>query len=198
MQIKGKIEQHLVNESDFNFLMMHFLNHFCDHIYPLGNLLNVSSELPEKAIMDLRQAHQQSNRHKAAFQILQMCARKEVFLYWDLNANASKQPCDGDMPLTKMSMKRMMKDSRPEIKTLEELAMWCPIPTWKLQNHIAWCLKRFPYFTECVDYDQYFSPLNDVNHIRYNAVAVSVTSFQCDEQAVHMVRCTGSTRWRNH
>jgi len=47
-QIELEIAQHLVEESDFNFVKMHFLNHFSDHIRQLANLLNGSSELPEK------------------------------------------------------------------------------------------------------------------------------------------------------
>jgi len=31
-QIVSEIAQHLVNESDSNFEMMHFLNHFSDHL----------------------------------------------------------------------------------------------------------------------------------------------------------------------
>jgi len=30
------------------------------------------------------------------------------------------------------------------------------------------------------------------------AVAILVTSWQCDEQAIHMVHCTGSPRWRTY
>jgi len=41
MQIESAIAQHLVEESDFNFVKMHLLNHFSDHICQLGNLLNV-------------------------------------------------------------------------------------------------------------------------------------------------------------
>ena len=197
-QIESEIAQHLVDESDFNFVKMHLLNHFSDHIRQLGNLLNVSSELPEKAMMDLKQAYRQSNRHEAAFQILRTKARKEVFQYRELNANAAKQRRDDDMPLTKAPIKRMMKNPQPEIKTLDDLAEWCAMPKGELQNHIAWCFKRFADFTDYVDHDQYFSRLNDAKYIRYNAVAIPVTSFQCDEQAVHMVRCTGSTRWRKH
>jgi len=51
-QIESGIAQHLADESDFNFVKMHLLNHFSDHIRQLGNLLNVSSELPEEAMMD--------------------------------------------------------------------------------------------------------------------------------------------------
>jgi hypothetical protein len=72
------------------------------------------------------------------------------------------------------------------------------MPEGGLQNHIAWCFKRFADFTDYVDHDQCVSRLNDAKYIRYNAVAIPVTSFQCDQQAVHMIHCTGSTRWRKH
>jgi len=52
-QIESEIAPHLVDESDYHFGKMHLLNHFSDHIRQLGNLFNVSSELPETAIMDL-------------------------------------------------------------------------------------------------------------------------------------------------
>jgi hypothetical protein len=66
-QIKSHIAQHLVNESDSNFVKIHLLNHFSDHIRQLGNLFNVSFELPEKAMMDLEEAYRQSNCPEATF-----------------------------------------------------------------------------------------------------------------------------------
>ena len=71
MQIKSEIAQHLVDESDFIFVKMHLLNHFTDYMHQLGNLLNGYTELPEKAMMSLKQAYQQSNLHEAPFQIFQ-------------------------------------------------------------------------------------------------------------------------------
>ena len=121
---------------------------------------------------DLRQADRPSNRHEAFFQILQTKARKEVFQYRELNPNATKQRQDADMPLTKPPMKQMVKNPRPEIKTLEDLAEWCAMPKGELQNHIAWCFKRFADFTDYVDHAQYFSRLNDANYIRKNTVAI--------------------------
>jgi len=91
-----------------------------------------------------------------------------------------------------------MKNLRPDIKTLDDLAEWCAMPKGELQNHIAWCFKRSADFRDYVDCDQYFTRLNDAKYIRYYTVAIPATSFQCDEQAVHMVSCTGSTRWRKH
>ena len=91
-----------------------------------------------------------------------------------------------------------MKNPQPEITTLDDSAEWCAMPKGELQNHIAWFFKRFAAFTDYIDHDQYFSRLKVAKYMWYNAVAIPVTSFQCDEQAVHMVRCTGSTRWRKH
>jgi len=197
-QIKSDIVQHLVAESHFNLVMMHLPNHFSDHICQLGNLINVSSELPEKAMMDLKHVYWQSNRHEAAFQILRTNASKEVFQYQEWNANAAKHRRDDDMPLTKVPIKRMMKNLQPEIKTLDALAEWWAMPKGELQNYIAWCFIRFANFTDYDDHDQYCSRLQDVKFILYYAVALLVVSFQFDEQAVHIVCCTGSTRWRKH
>jgi hypothetical protein len=90
-------------------------------------------------MMDLKQAYQQSNRHEAAFQILRMKARNQVFQYQELNPNAAKQRYNYDLPLTKVPIKRMMKSPQPEMKTLDNLAEWCAMPKGALQNHIAWC-----------------------------------------------------------
>jgi len=72
------------------------------------------------------------------------------------------------------------------------------MPQGELHNHMAWCFKLFSDFTDYVDRDQYCSRLNNPKFIRYSTVAIPLTSLQRDEQAVHMVRFTGSTRWRNY
>ena len=78
-QIESEIEQHLVDESDFNFVKRHLLNHFSDYIHQLGNPLNVSSELTEGVMMNLEQAYRESNRHEAAFQILRTKPERRCF-----------------------------------------------------------------------------------------------------------------------
>jgi hypothetical protein len=42
-QFQSEIAQHLVHESDFNFVMMPLLNHISDHICQVGILLNASA-----------------------------------------------------------------------------------------------------------------------------------------------------------
>jgi len=144
MQIESAIAQYLVEESDFNFVKMHLLNYFSDHIRQLGYLINVTSELPEKVMTDLKQLYQQSNHQEATFHILRTKARKEVFQCRALNANAAKQRRNDHMPLTKIPIKGMMKNPHPAIKTLNDLAEWCAMPKGEPQNHIPWGFKDLP------------------------------------------------------
>jgi hypothetical protein len=183
-QTQSEIAQYIVDESDFNFVKINLLNHFSDNICQLSNLLNVSSELPAQAMMEREQAFRQSNRHEAPFWILQTKAQKEVFQYQGLYANSAKQCRDYDMPLTKAHIKRIMKNPRPDIKTLDDLDEWCAMPNGELQNHIAWCFKRFVNFIDYFDHGQYFSRPNDTQYIRYNAVAIPVRSFNTTSKQV--------------
>jgi hypothetical protein len=79
-QIESEIAQHLVNELDFNFVKMHLVNHVSDPIRQRGNLLNVSSELPDQEAMNFKQAYQQLTFHETTFQILRTKASQAMFL----------------------------------------------------------------------------------------------------------------------
>jgi hypothetical protein len=70
--------------------MMYLPNHFPDHIRQLGNLFNLSSEFPKKAIINHKQVYQQSNCHEATFQIWGMNASKEAIQYQEWNANSAQ------------------------------------------------------------------------------------------------------------
>jgi len=115
-----------------------------------------------------------------------------------MEPSTAKQRRDHDMPLTKAPYMRMMKNPRPEIKTLDDVAEWCAMLKGELQKHTACCLKRFVDITDYVDHDQDLSGLKHAKYIRYNKIAILVTSSECDKQAVHMVRCTESTCWRRN
>jgi hypothetical protein len=90
MQIRLEIAQHFGDKSDFNHVMMYLPNHFPDHIRQLGNLFNLSSEFPKKAIINHKQVYQQSNCHEATFQIWGMNASKEAIQYQEWNANSAQ------------------------------------------------------------------------------------------------------------
>jgi len=125
MQTKSEIAQNLVNESDFSFVKINLLNDSSAYFCQLGNLLNVSCQLPEKGIMDLEQVYRQSNRQQPALQILRTIARNNVFSYGELNTNDAKQHRDDDMPVSTTLIRWMMKNLQSEIKSLIDLAEWC-------------------------------------------------------------------------
>jgi hypothetical protein len=108
MQIKSEIAQHVVDESDFNFVNMHFQNHLLYHIRQLGNHGNISSELPVKQGRHFKQRYQQSNSHKATYQILRTKARQMVFQYREIYTNNAQQRHENIMPLTNVPIKQMM------------------------------------------------------------------------------------------
>jgi len=141
---------------------MHLLNHSSDQICQHGNLLNTSSELPERSMMDLKQVYWQSNLQEAGFQILWMKAQKEEFQYHKLDSNVAKQRCKNEMLLTKLPINREMKNAWPQIKSFDYLGEWCAMPTGELQSHIAWFFKRLAVFTDYVNHNQYCSHPNDV------------------------------------
>jgi len=178
--------------------MMHLRYHLSDYIRQLGNLSNASSELPERGMMDLIQAYRQSHFLDSGFQILWSNSQKEVFQYQELNGNAVKQHWDNEMSLTKPAINRMMETLRPALQTLLYLTKRYAMPKGKLHNHMTWCFKRFSDFADYVNHDHYVSHFNDAQYIRSHTMTIVVTSFQCNEQAVHMVSCTGSTRWRKY
>jgi len=107
MEMGKLFTHHLGDISDFNFLKMHLLNHFSDHIWQLGNLGNASAELPERTMMDLNHVYWQWHHHEVAWWILRTNAQQEVFRcreqnkYRELNDNDSTS-CRGiEMPVTK-------------------------------------------------------------------------------------------------
>jgi len=197
MLIEWEFPQHLVNKSYFNFVKMQLLNHFSDHIRQLGNLSYASSKLPGRAMMDL-------NKCTDKWIIMMLHSR---FCEWkperrcfsiQLNAHTAIQHSNDEMPLTKAPIKRMMNNLQPEIKTLDDLAEWCAMPEEELPNHIARSCRRFADCKDYFDHNQCFSHLNHAKYIKYITRAIPVTSFQCDQQAVYMVRISRSTRWRKH
>ena len=118
-------------------MKIHLLDHFSDYIHKLGNLSNASAELPETAMMDLRDAYRQRNHDEAALVIVRTTAQKEMFQYSELNAHPAKECRDYEIPPTNVPIQWLMKILRPEIKTLDDLAGWCAMPKGELQNHFA-------------------------------------------------------------
>jgi len=66
-------------ESHFNFIKMHLLSHFCDHISQFGNIRIYSTEIRELAHKtQIKEGWHQSNKNDAARQIVHSYSRQHA------------------------------------------------------------------------------------------------------------------------
>ena len=67
--IEQEVEQHLTDESDFNFVKMHLPCHFGKSICQLGHLSNLTSEYYEHEMIDIKDTYRHSNKINATEQM---------------------------------------------------------------------------------------------------------------------------------
>jgi len=78
-------------ESHFNFIKMHLLRHFCDHIRQFGNILMYSTEIAELAHKtQIKEGWLQSNKNNAARQIVHSYGRQHAIRMRLLNLQSLK------------------------------------------------------------------------------------------------------------
>ena len=86
--IEQNVEQHLTDESDFNFVKMHLPCHFGKIIRQLDHLLNLTSEYYKHEMIDIKDAYRHSNKINATEQILCTKAQREFFRYKNMECEA--------------------------------------------------------------------------------------------------------------
>ena len=77
---ENKLRMDMINaESHFNFVKMHLLSHFCDHIRQFGNIPMYSTEIGELAHKtQIKDGWRQSNKNDAARQIVHSYGRQHA------------------------------------------------------------------------------------------------------------------------
>ena len=80
-------------ESHFNFVKMHLLDRFRDHIYQFGNILMYSTEFGELAHKDqIKDGWRHWNKNDATRQILHSCGRQHAIRIILLNLDSLRRP----------------------------------------------------------------------------------------------------------
>ena len=78
-------------KSHFNFIKMHLLSHFCDHIRQFGNIPMYSTEIGEVAHKtEIKEGWRQSNKYHAARQIVHSYGRQHAIRMRLLNLQSLK------------------------------------------------------------------------------------------------------------
>jgi len=91
---ENELRMDMINaESHFNFIKMHLLSHFCDHIRQFGNIPMYSTEIGELAHKtQIKEGLRQSNKNDAARQIVHSYGRQHAIRMRLLNLE-SLQDC---------------------------------------------------------------------------------------------------------
>ena len=88
-QLEGVVADIYDEDVDFNFVKIHLLSHFADHIRRFGNIQMYSTESGEtshKAM--IKEGYRRSNKNDASYQILRTYAKLDGFKIHEMNVNA--------------------------------------------------------------------------------------------------------------
>ena len=127
--IEQEVEQHLTDESDFNFVKMHLPCHFGKSIRQLGHLSNLMSEYYEHEMVYIKDAYGHSNKINATEQILRTKAGREFFRYKNMECEAQLTRLDDGTILNPLPPTHRLRGQKTDIKTLSQLAQWCNLWT---------------------------------------------------------------------
>jgi len=94
---ENELRMEMINtESHFNFVKMHLLSHFCDHIPQFGNIPMYSTEIGELAHKtQIKEEWRQSNKNDAARQIVHSYGRQHAIRMRLLNLESLQDRGEG-------------------------------------------------------------------------------------------------------
>src|SRR4051812_40177793 len=98
-ELDEAIEAIYEKEVDFNFIKIHLLSHFRDHVRCFGNVTMYSTEWGETNHKQIiKEGYRRSNKNDATFQILNSYARLDSFRIHDMNQQHDLRKTLGDIP----------------------------------------------------------------------------------------------------
>jgi len=134
---ENELRMHMINaESHFNFVKMHLLSHFCDHIRQFGNIPMYSTEIGELAHKtQIKEGWRQSNKNDADRQSVHSCGRQHAIWMRLLNLESLQDRGEGlsadvlkhlDRTTSTVSRpvirQRILKGRRHEVSILDDFS----------------------------------------------------------------------------
>jgi hypothetical protein len=196
-------------ESHFNFIKMHLLCHFRDHIYQFGNIPMYSTEFGELAHKEqIKDGWRRSNKNDAARQILHSYGRQHAIRMRLLNLDSLRRrgaqiPADVphvlDTPSTESrpnTRRRQLKGHRRDVANLLDFCKIVDITTETM------CVELVRYSRQSLAIERRLPedpaiiqqlPVELMTHLE-----IPVLAFQeNDVYDIHRARSTGTSLFRN-
>jgi hypothetical protein len=182
---------------DFNFVKIHLLSHFGDHVRRFGNIQMYSTESGETSHKTMiKEGYRRSNKNDSSHQILRTYARLDSFKIHEMNAEA-------DLPRPTQDELRDNQYKR-QVGSVTTQPMGFT-PTVETVSQFNQTLRNFPRLL--LDYYRRKSSVSlelDVDSVKKFPVEicrllrVPVENFQdAREVTWHLLRCTGTQLWRS-
>jgi hypothetical protein len=201
--IEAQVAAHVRNRTSFDFVKMHYLLHFIDHMPLFGNAQPFATELLEASHKDLKDGFRASNKINAAQQILVHISRRQSFDIHRLHQQhlveqLSKANPVLDGPLEPAPRRLQGKLSPKIVKMIQDIAVECGnISADYIKEMVANYFAHYLNDRTKYEEDEYKHIL-DWKATGYNTLSIPVTVFgTVDEQKRMPVRCTGKRPWRS-
>ena len=197
-------------ESHFNFVKMHLLSHFCDHILQFGNIPMYSTEIGELAHKtQIKEGCRQSNKNDAGRQIVDSYGRQHAMRMRLLNLKSLQDHGEGlsadvlkhlDRTGSTVSQlvihQRILKGGRDDVSNVHDFSRISGVSLDIIYRElIQYSMHNLP-----IDH----RPLEDYAILRslpvelLTQLEIPVLAFQeADVYDIHYARSTGALHFRN-
>jgi hypothetical protein len=197
-------------ESHFNFIKMHLLSHFCDHIRQFGNIPMYSTEFGELAHKtQIKAGWRQSNKNDASRQIVQSYSRQHGIRMRLLNLESLRR-CGADLSPDVVEQldttstttapgirRRMLKGRRDDVSNMADFSRVLGVSIQiicrgliRYSRHNLPPERRLPEDPEILE----SLPVELLTQLEIPVLAFQETEIY----DIHRARCTGALNFRNH
>jgi len=197
-------------ESHFNFIKMHFLSHFCDHIRKFGNIPMYSTEFGELAHeTQIKAGWWQSNKNDASRQSVQSYSRQHGIRMRLLNLESLRR-CGADLSLNVVEQldttsttivpgihRRMLKGRWDDVSNMADFSRVLGVSIQIMcRGLIRYSRHNLPPERRLLEDPEILESL-PVELL--TQLEIPVLAFQETEiYNIHSSRCTGPLNFRNH
>jgi hypothetical protein len=199
--VDTQVAAHMRAHSSFDFVKMHYLSHFTDHIPMFGSTQPFSTELVEASHKDLKDGFRTSNKVNAIQQILVHMSRRQAFRVHELHElHHIEESCKPnpvlDGPAEPDPHRLQGKLSPKIVKTVSDIVRECNISAAYVSEMVANYFSHYLKDRTKYEEDEY-KHIVDWKATVYNTLAIPVMIMgTTDEQQRMPVRCTGDRPWR--
>ena len=195
--LDGMVADIYDEDVDFNFVKIHLLSHFRDHIRRFGNIQMYSTESCKTNHKTMiKEGYQRSNKNNASHQILRTHARLDSFKIHEMNIQADlSRPIEDELRNKQYkrqvgSVTRQPQGFTPTIETISQFHHILK----NLPDHLHDYYRRKPFVSSPNERDKVKK--FPVEICRLLRVPVE-NSQDAREVTWHLLRCTEAQLWRS-